>query len=137
MHTNMKWLALLCAAALMLGGCASKQPPGSASGAPQLLELEYKTEGIMLMLTFRLVGMPEGMGVQIDRTEIDPYCQCPGFWRRYFEREPRPGLVDKKLAKNIRLSVTKELVFRIRAVDAAGNLGAWSKPIRAQGVATY
>jgi hypothetical protein len=131
-----RWIGLLLAV-LLLGGCGRKEVPQVISGAapPELLGLKHEVQGATLTLTFRLQGDPAGLGYQIDRTEIDPYCQCPGFWRRDFEQPPRPGLGGKKLTRAIALKTDKkEFVFRVRAYDEAGRLGPWSKSIRVRAV---
>ena len=130
------WAGIIIAIAL--GGCGRKeapQPITASSEKPQLLDLEYEQTGKALKLSFVLKGSPEGMGYQIDRTQIDPYCQCLGFWRRYADQLPLSDLANRKTRKMINLKTTKvEYVYRLRAVDWNGNFGPWSKSIRARGV---
>ena len=132
---NRMWVLLM--AVLVLAGCGRKEAPQIAydSQAPQLLGLQHEVNGMVLKLDFKLAGSPEGVGYQIDRAEIDPYCQCPGLWRRYLEVLPMPKNTGAQIAKILRLrSTTAEHVFRIRAIDTAGQFGPWSKHMRALGV---
>ena len=129
------WVVLVLA--LALSGCGRKEAPQAVmEGAkPALTDLRHEVNGNILELYFSLQGSPEGVGYQIDRAEIDPYCDCPGMWRRYLAQEPMPKQVDKPHTRFINLKTTKRtFAFRIRAVDAAGNLGPWSPIIRARGV---
>ena len=133
----LRGFALLLVAGLMLNGCGRKEAPQLivAGAAPQVVDLRYEVNGGTLKLDFMLVGSADGVGYQVDRTEMDPYCKCPGFFRRYFEQPAFPAQVGKPLNKLINLkTIDKEFVFRIRAVDAQGNLGEWSELIHARGV---
>ncbi|GAV19643.1 hypothetical protein MMIC_P0592 [Mariprofundus micogutta] len=129
---------LLMAATLLLSGCGRKEAPQMTNGSsvkPSLNELYHQVAGNVLELRFTLQGIPEGVGYQIDRTEMDPYCQCPGFWRRFDERLPQAKMVNSETTKLISLKTDKKaFLFRIRAIDATGNLGPWSKIITARGV---
>jgi len=123
--------------ALLVAGCGRKEPPQVlAKGAPpQLVDLSYEVNGPVLALSFRLLGNERGIGYQIDRAEMDPYCKCPTIWRRHFEQPPLARQVNEPLKKMINLiSYDREFLFRIRAVDADGNLGEWSEPIHAKAV---
>ncbi|MDQ6996531.1 MAG: hypothetical protein Q9M82_03605 [Mariprofundus sp.] len=130
------WAGLIIS--MVLAGCGRKEAPQpSIAGAekPQLTNLQYEQAGYVLKLSFRLSGNPKGLGYQIDRTEIDPYCKCPGFWRRYNDQRARPDLANRTTNKIINLKTTKvEFVYRLRATDLNGNFGPWSKLIRARGV---
>jgi len=130
------WACLLTA--VVLGGCGRKEMPQpilAGSEKPQLVNLSYEQAGNVLKLSFGLEGNPKGVGYQIDRTEIDPYCQCPGFWRRYSDQLPLADLANRTANKIINLKSGKvEYVYRLRAVDLDGNLGPWTKSIRARGV---
>jgi len=124
--------------AMILTGCGHKEAPHPVSDSlvkPQLLGLQYEQAGNVLKLSFELRGDPKGVGYQIDRTQIDPYCQCPGFWRRYHEQQPLADLVNRTTKKIVNLKTSKvEFVYRLRAIDVNGNFGPWSKLIRAHGV---
>ncbi|ATX82856.1 hypothetical protein Ga0123462_2019 [Mariprofundus ferrinatatus] len=130
-------MALLILATLLVTGCGRKEAPQIAadpSSKPQLLNLQYQVVGNILEMTYTLQGSPDGVGIQIDRTEIDPYCQCPGLWQRYLEDTPNARQVGSEGKKLVNLKVMgKEFLFRVRAVDVHGNIGPWSKMIRATG----
>ena len=131
-------LSLLIITALLLSGCGRKEAPQMVtdpSMKPQLLNLQHQVVGNVLELTYSLQGNPEGIGLQIDRSEIDPYCQCPGFWQRYQEDTPMAKNVGAEVKKLINLKVVnKEYLFRVRAIDVNGSFSPWSKMIRATGV---
>ncbi|MDQ6969869.1 MAG: hypothetical protein Q9M16_05120 [Mariprofundus sp.] len=139
MIKKMKFSLVLLLLALTLNACGRKEAPqvivdGSVT-TPQIADLRHEVIGSVLRMDFVLKGDAQGVGYQIDRTKIDPYCQCPGFWRRFFEQRAQAKQVGAKSYKMIHMKdYTTELVFRIRAIDAAGNLGPWSKIIHAQGV---
>jgi len=129
------WLFLLIAVALF--GCGRKempQPLSDSAAKPHIENLKYETIGTVMRLDFVLRGNPAGVGYQIDRTMIDPYCECPGFWRRYVDMAAMPRLVNSKTKKILQLSSSVGYVFRIRAVDKEGNFGPWSKMMRVHGV---
>ena len=129
------WLFLLMAIALF--GCGRKempQPLSDSAAKPHIENLTYELIGTVMRLDFVLRGNPAGVGYQIDRTMIDPHCECPGFWRRYVDKAAMPRLVNSKTKKMLQLSSSVGYVFRMRAVDVDGNLGPWSKMIRANGV---
>lgn len=123
--------------AMLVAGCGRKEPPQVVvEGAPpQLVELTSEVNGPALVLNFRLLGNKRGLGYQIDRAEMDPYCKCPTMWRRYFDQPALPQQVNEPIKKLINLgSYNREFLFRIRAVDVDGDLGEWSEPIHAQAV---
>jgi len=138
MHTSLQrrlWLFLMMA--VVLAGCGRKmapQPVSTNAEKPQIVDLQHEAIGNVMRLDFVLRGNPAGVGYQIDRTMIDPYCQCPGFWRRYVSKAAMPRLANSKTKKMLLLSTKVEYVFRIRAVDVDGNFGPWSKMMRARGV---
>jgi len=130
------WISLIIV--LALGACGRKEAPQAVTGnseKPQLVNLQQEQAGNILQVTFELRGNPMGVGYQIDRTEIDPYCKCPGFWRRYTDQQALSDLVNRNIKKNINLKNAKtEYVYRLRAIDLDGNFGPWSKSIRARGI---
>lgn len=131
------WMLLVMS--IVLSGCGRKEMPQPATNPadlkPQIADFQYEQSGKVLKVQFELRGNPAGMGYQVDRTEIDPYCQCPGFWRRYIVQEPMAHLANQKITKMIDLKTTKkEFVYRFRATDLQGNFGSWSKMIRARAV---
>jgi len=121
-----------------LAACGRKETPVPVvpeNAKPQIQNLESEIAGNILKLSFTLTGNPAGMGYQIDRTQIDPYCKCPGFWRRYYDQQPLSHLANDNTAKNLNLKTDKiEYLFRIRAVDQNGSFGPWSRAIHARGV---
>ena len=132
------WVVL--AMALAISGCGLKEAPqvNTEGAKPELANLRYEVNGNILELYFSLQGNPDGVGYHIDRTEIDPYCDCPGMWRRYLEQEALPKQVGEEITRYINLKTTKqEFAYRIRAFDLNGNLGPWSSIIRARGVDLY
>lgn len=135
---NRIWILLV--AVLVLSGCGRKEAPQIVHDGqpPQLIDFRHELNGMVLKLDFELAGSPEGVGYQIDRAVIDPYCKCPGLWRRYLEGLAFPKNIGVPITKLLRMrSTTTEYVFRIRAFDAAGQLGPWSEHIRALGVDLY
>jgi len=129
------WVLLLLVMAAT--GCGRKEAPQPDSGRaakPQIVNLQHEVKGNIVRLSFGLKGNPAGVGYQIDRTIIDPYCQCPGFWRRYTSHAATPHMANSNAEKILNLGTKTEYVFRIRAVDVDGNLGAWSKMMRVHGV---
>jgi len=138
LHHSIRMILASLLLAVALTGCGHKEAPhpaGNNEAKPQIVDLANIVNGSVLRLDFILKGDARGVGFQIDRAQIDPYCQCPGFWRRYLEQMPRHELANTKTYKMIHLkNTTVEYLFRIRAVDAFGNLGPWSKIIHARGV---
>jgi len=137
MQRYVKLSVLLCLLlTLALNGCGRKQLPqvtNDTTVMPQISDLSHEITVNVLRMEFTPEGDAQGVGFQIDRTEMDPYCKCPGFWRRFYERPALARYANKETYKLITLK-TKGVpyLFRIRAVDAAGNLGPWSKLIHAR-----
>jgi len=127
--------AICLSLVLVLLGCGRKEAPqASGEGVPPVIaEMTHVVEGNILVLNLRLQGGTNGIGYQVDRAEVDPFCKCPGFWRRFFERPPILGQAGKQLGRNINLNTSAggEYIFRVRAVDGLGRLGPWSKSFRA------
>lgn len=136
MNRAMTTVTSLLMALLLLAGCGRKEAPKivtDTSLKPEIVDLTYSTDIGLLQLNFSLKGNPAGVGFQIDRTELDPYCKCPGFWRRYDESLPKAELLKGPVTKLIAIKARNtEYLFRIRAYDDNGNVGPWSKLIRAQ-----
>lgn len=134
MRRHLDVFILLCIAVVLMA-CGRKEAPQVVGEGPPpaVASLEHEIVGNTLVLTLRLAGGAEGVGYQIDRSEIDPHCNCPGFWRRYYELSPGPKFAGRPLKRIIDLRGGKrEFAFRIRAIDGLGRLGPWSKPIRAK-----
>ncbi len=115
-----------------LTACGRKEMPQVDTDKPPHIEgLKHDMAGNSLRLTFVLNGGTGPVGYQIDRAEIDPHCNCPAFWRRFYGQ---PAIREQKgqvLTHTLNLQTYKRaFAFRIRAVDSLGNLGAWSTPIR-------
>lgn len=128
-------LILAMATTLILTGCGRKEAPQVVvdTAPPEVVELQSVVSGNSLRLDFRLTGGQGGVGYQIDRAEIDPHCDCPSFWRRYFEAYPNAEMRKAAQYKMINLKGgDMEYAFRIRAVDSLGRLSPWSKVIRAK-----
>jgi len=119
---------------LALTACGRKQMPQLVTDTPpQIVELRHEIGERAIKLTMRITGGSYGIGYQIDRAEMDPYCKCPGFWQRYREEFPAEKNIGKELSVALSLGDgTVEYAFRVRAVDGLGQLGPWSKPIRAR-----
>jgi len=119
---------------LALVGCGRKEMPIADTGKPPAVQgLKHELAGNSLRLTFTLTGGSGPVGYQIDRAELDPVCHCPTDWRRYYEQPAIPGQKNKSLTKTLNLRTYKRtFFFRIRAVDAFGNLGPWSPVIQAR-----
>lgn len=131
-------VGLLLCLSLLLTACGRKEVPQVINGesvAPQISDLRSEVVGNVLRMDFTLVGDTQGVGYEIDRTQEDPYCQCPGMWRRFYEQPALARQVNKAAYRIINLKTDKiEFLFRIRAVDVIGNFGPWSKMIRARAV---
>lgn len=130
-----KVLLILAIAALALTGCGRKEPPQPIANdtPPVLTKVSHEISGNILKIEVEISGGSNGIGFQIDRTEIDPYCNCPGFWRRYHEATPFAGNFGKPLSQVITLKdLSKEYLFRVRAIDALGRFSDWSEIIRAR-----
>lgn len=121
--------------ALVLVACGRKEPPQliAENPPPEIASLKHEIVTNNLAFDIRLEGGSEGVGYQIDRAEIDPHCNCPGFWRRYFEQPPSLKVAGENMRKLVSLRGGRvEYAFRLRAVDGLGRLSAWSKTIRAK-----
>ncbi len=129
-------LATTLVIALALAGCGRKEPPVpmAESAPPVIVSMTHAVHVNVLAIDVVLNGGGAGgVGYQVDRAPIDPYCNCPGFWRRYQTQPAQPSLagVHTKILLDLR-GGTIAYAFRIRAVDAIGRLGPWSKIIRAR-----
>lgn len=128
-----KILLILAVLALSLNACGRKEPPQPMVNdtPPVLTKVSHVVSGNIVKIEVESRGGSNGIGFQIDRTEIDPYCNCPGFWRRYHEERPFAGNFGKPLSQVITLKdLSKEYLFRVRAIDSLGRFSDWSKVIR-------
>jgi len=136
-----KFVLLLVISAFIIVGCGRKEPPQAIadSAPPALLSVESVIAVNSLQLDIKMSGGAGGIGYQIDRAEIDPYCKCPGIWRRFDEALPNPKNFDRPSIShliNLR-SADNEYVFRVRAVDALGRFSEWGQTISARAVESY
>lgn len=129
-HMN-RVIVMLCLG-LAVAACGRKEAPRIvSSGPPHLASLEHSVVANSLVLTFVMQGGEGGLGYQIDRSELDPTCNCPSMWRRFLEQPALKRQVGVTMTRNINIHMPDHIYFfRIRAVDAMGNLGEWSKTIR-------
>lgn len=128
-------LTLIICLGLAFTGCGRKEPPqvSDPREPPTIASLEYMIAGNSLKLDIELAGGSEALGFQMDRTEQEPGCKCPGFWRRYYEAPPSARLKGKTITKMFNLRTHKSIYyFRVRAVDDLGRLGPWGETIFAQ-----
>jgi len=126
-------LLIITVTLLVLTGCGRKEPPQPvmSDAMPTLTQVNHVVSGNVVNIEVEISGGSHGIGFQIDRAEIDPYCNCPGFWRRYQEQTPRAENFGKPLSQVINLKdPNKEFAFRVRAIDALGRFSDWSKIIR-------
>ncbi|MDX8406129.1 MAG: hypothetical protein R8K50_08260 [Mariprofundus sp.] len=136
MHNWRIYSAILLITLLALSGCGRKEAPQISGGEkPQINNLQDQVVGNVLELKFSLSGNANGVGYHVDRTQLDPYCQCPGFWRRFYDRPALAVQVGSETTRLIKLKNDSiEYLFRVRAYDIDGNLGPWSHAIHAKGV---
>jgi hypothetical protein len=131
-----KFVLLFVVAAFVLAGCGRKEPPQPVAdnAPPAIVSIKHFMTENLLHLDIKMSGGSGGIGYQIDRAEMDPYCKCPGIWRRHYEELPNPKNFDRpSIPKLLNLkSGDIEYIFRVRAVDALGRFSEWSKPIRAR-----
>ena len=97
---------------------------------PQIANLSYQVHGDMLDLALDIAGGSGAVFYQIDRTEVEPDCQCIGHWLRYYESSAstqRQGLV-----RHIKLRKSNVVyAFRLRVKDSLGRVSGWSQILKA------
>jgi len=124
----MRKLLLLAMVLLLVQGCGRKEPPQAIvdAGPPEIEFVKIIDSEQSRRLEIQLFGGVGGVGYQMERAEMDPYCKCPSVWQRYYEEPPLPKNATRLLQKMIRTEVVgNDYVYRLRAIDAAGRLGAW------------
>lgn len=124
-----KFLLLLLTLLLMVG-CGRKEPPQVIVDAdmPEIALLKETDAYPSKKLEIQLAGGAGGVGYQMERAEMDPYCKCPSVWRRYYEEPPLERNNTQVLQKMIRMQVGgNDFAYRLRAIDAAGRLGVWQR----------
>jgi len=118
---------------LLLTGCGRKEPPqplSDQSPPPSIASMQIEQAYNSLKLTMQLAGGGGVLGYQIDRAQIDPICHCQTPWQRDYEVQPKPAMDQGKVIRMITVRTPNvEFFYRIRAVDALGRLGSWSKPM--------
>jgi len=120
-------------ALIALGGCGKKEFPQPDTNAPlRIVNLSINKEVSILNMKFTIVGGYGNVGFQIDRAVLDTVCNCLTPWQRHLEQEPLPNRRGVEQVRNVKLSYKRDFAFRIRAVDSAGNLSPWSKPVQAR-----
>ncbi|MDX8412139.1 MAG: hypothetical protein R8K46_09775 [Mariprofundaceae bacterium] len=122
----------LIAGLLLLSACGLKEAPQLVQdlGPPEIADFKYSMEGNGLRMTFKLRGGAGGIGYQVDRAEIDPACDCPSFWRRFYEQPPLANQNGRRQQRTLGVPFERNFAFRIRAVDGLGHLGAWGEVMR-------
>ena len=129
----MRKFLCLCVLVLVVTGCGRKEAPQAIvdAGPPEMVSLKVIDADPSKKLVIQLAGGEGGVGYQMERAEIDPYCNCPSMWLRYHEEPAQPLNNSRLLEKMIRLEVGgHDYVYRLRAVDATGRLGVWH-PLKA------
>jgi hypothetical protein len=124
---KMIWLSMVL---LVVSGCGRKEAPQALvdAGPPTIVSLQVMDAEPSKKLAIRLGGGEGGIGYQMERAEMDPYCKCPSEWRRYYEEPTQTLNYTRVLERMIRLEVGgHDYVYRLRAVDATGRLGAWRR----------
>jgi len=121
---------LLFLALLLMAGCGRKEPPQVivSADAPEIASIKIMDAERTRKLEIQLADGAGGVGYQMERAEMDPYCKCPSVWRRYYEEPPLERNNTRVLQKIIRLEVGgNDFTYRLRAIDALGRLGAWQR----------
>ena len=121
---------LLVLGVLLMTGCGRKEPPQVIVNAdvPDIASIKESDAFPRTTLEIQLAGGAGGVGYQMDRAEMDPYCKCPSVWRRYYEEPPQERNHTRVLQKMLRLQVGgNDFAYRLRAIDAAGRLGTWQR----------
>jgi len=120
-------------ALVALAGCGKKEFPQPDTSAPlRIVNLQWSKEVSVITMKFTIVGGYGSVGYQIDRAVSDDVCNCLTDWQRFLEQEALPNRRGVEQMRNMKLSYKRDFAFRIRAVDAAGNLSPWSAPMQAR-----
>ncbi|MDX8408906.1 MAG: hypothetical protein R8J84_02495 [Mariprofundales bacterium] len=129
----MRRLTMVVMGLLLLTGCGRKEPPQpltDQTAPPSIASMQTEQAYNSLKLTMHLAGGGGLLGYQIDRAQIDPFCHCPTPWRRDYEMQPKKAMDQGEVIRLITVRTGNvEFLYRIRAVDALGRLGSWSKPM--------
>lgn len=104
-----------------------------SAAEPQLANVSHHVEGKVLQLQLNIVGGSGMVFYQIDRTEVEPGCQCIGHWLRYYESSLSPQRMGLK--HNVKLrNPDKTYAFRIRVKDELGRKSAWSNVFKVKAI---
>jgi len=124
---------LMVGVAFLVAGCGRKEPPQpliDSSPPPSIASMQTEQSYNSLKLIMHLSGANGMLGYQVDRAQIDPICNCPTPWQRDYEMQPRREMDQGEVIRLINIRTPNvEFLFRVRAVDALGRLGAWQKTI--------
>ena len=138
MGRSMRRLALVVMIGLLMAGCGRKEMPQpilEQTPPPSIVSLAHEQNYNSIRITMRLAGGGGVLGYQIDMAQTDPICHCRTPWQRDYELQPRKAMDQKDIVRLITIHKSGvEFFYRVRAVDALGRLGQWSKTIRAQPV---
>jgi len=130
----MRKLCLIVLAAWLMTGCGRKEPPQAwiDKGEPRIASITVVKAGTSKKLQIELADGEGGVGYQLERSEIDPYCQCPSTWHAFTEIPPSRSNEGKILERVLRFEISGHyFLYRVRAVDALGRLGKWSETFKA------
>ncbi len=129
----MRNFLLVLMAVWALVACGRKEPPQAwiDKGEPYMENLELISAGPSKKMMVTLAGGEGGVGYQLERAEMDPYCQCPTAWSPYHEEVPQRKNQGKALERILRFEISGHYyLYRVRAMDALGRLGAWSQTLK-------
>ncbi|MDQ6994954.1 MAG: hypothetical protein Q9M18_05105 [Mariprofundaceae bacterium] len=130
----MRKLCFIVLAAWLMTGCGRKEPPQAwvDKGEPRIAHLKLINAGPSKKLKLQLADGEGGVGYQLERSEIDPYCQCPSTWHPFTEVPPSRSYEGKTLERVLRFEIGGHyFLYRVRAIDALGRLGQWSETFQA------
>ncbi|MDQ6962162.1 MAG: hypothetical protein Q9M28_06475 [Mariprofundaceae bacterium] len=120
---------------LLLFGCGRKEIPSlqqTSATPPAITKLSHKVIGQVVHFHLNLEGGSGSIGYQLDRAVLDPYCKCPSSWQRYSEMSPLARHQGERFSRLFALPLEDTTyLFRMRAVDGQGHLGAWSQTMQA------
>lgn len=94
---------------------------------PKISRVSHQILADRLLINLDVEGGNSEVLYQIDRSEIDPSCQCFTQWLRYYESSPSQQRLGLK--RNIKLRTDMAYAYRLRVVDNLGRKSAWSKVI--------
>jgi len=130
----MRNVCLILLAMYMVVGCGRKEPPQAwiDKGQPRIDALKVTNAISSKRVTLTLAGGEGGLGYQVERSELDPYCQCPSTWTPFAELPPARRNEGTPLDRMLVFEIGGHYyAYRIRAIDALGRLGKWSKTLQA------